>query len=511
MTILIVEDELYARQSLEAQLYSYDRNREFTVLQAANGQEGLGIFRQRHPDLVITDIKMPRMDGIEMLQEIKKLNQDTPVVIMTAYSDFQYARDALKAGAVDYLLKPVDEKAVADCLDRYYERAGSTTDAEQLSGQDAAVRCVLMTMEGQQPDFIGKRLFDKTFHDFYLAALNPSGQRLRREQLRKWIEESAGSVVSSNMRLIGRMNGLWILVMQGFETYKSFIMKLQTRADENGCLVSCGVSARHSGADSVSAAWDEAYHALLLRMTDVNPVHFHEQADESDGNRRVEFRISKDQETLLEQALEHRNGARFTEVLHAVFADIPRNPQARSLETLYLHLRVICLRAAGLQGNVGGRVCILDDYGILQCDSLQEMETYFMDVGRQLCEDGALSQDRRDILSCIEEYVNKHYSEEVTIKKLAEEILFMNRDYVSHVFAEQKRMNFSVYLRQVRMAHAKEFLAQSSLSVSEVARLTGYKDFSQFIRNFKLETGMTPKKYRDSQRNIRQSGRTENT
>lgn len=103
MTILIVEDELYARQSLETQIYGYDRNREFTVLLASNGREGLEIFRRKHPDLVITDIRMPQMDGIEMLREIRGLNPDTPVVIMTAYSEFQYARDALKAGAVDYL------------------------------------------------------------------------------------------------------------------------------------------------------------------------------------------------------------------------------------------------------------------------------------------------------------------------------------------------------------------------------------------------------------------------
>lgn len=74
----------------------------------------------------------------------------------------------------------------------------------------------------------------------------------------------------------------------------------------------------------------------------------------------------------------------------------------------------------------------------------------------------------------------------------------MNRDYVSHLFAEQKKVNFSTYLRQVRIVHAKEFLSESTLSIAEVAALTGYKDFSQFIRNFKLETGMTPKKYRDS-------------
>ncbi len=500
MTILIVEDELYARQSLETQIYSYDRNQEFTVLLAANGREGLEIFRRKHPDLVITDIKMPQMDGIEMLRAIRGLNPDTPVVIMTAYSEFQYARDALKAGAVDYLLKPADEKAISDCLDKYFEKARRKADAEQMNGQDAAARCVLMTIEGLRPDGIGRKLFDKTFHAYYVAALNPMGQRLQREPLRAWIEECAASTISNNMRLIGMLNGLWILVTQDFETYRSFFLKLAAKAREGGCSFCCGISGRHNGEASIAAAWEEAYYALLQYMTDGNPVHFHEQAEEPGGvSGRKEFRISQDRVALLEQALEQRNGARFTEILHAVFADLPRNPQTRSLETLYLHLRVICLRAAGLQEDKGERICILDDHGILQCSSLQEMESYFQDIGRQLCESREVPPDRRDVISSIEEYVSQHYSEDITLKKMAEEVLFMNRDYVSHLFAEQKKVNFTAYLRQIRIVHAKELLSGSTLSVAEVAALTGYKDFSQFIRNFKLETGMTPRKYRDSQ------------
>ncbi len=499
MTILIVEDELYARQSLETQIYSYDRNREFTVLSAANGREGLEMFCRKHPDLVITDIKMPQMDGISMLQEIRKRNPDTPVVIMTAYSEFQYARDALKAGAVDYLLKPAEERAIADCLDKYFEKARRRADADQMSGQDAAVRCVLMTIEGVRPDGIGRKLFDKTFHAYYIAALNPMGHRLQREQLRTWIEECAASTISSNMRLIGMLNGLWILVIQDFETYKSFFLKLLARAEEGGCAIRCGVSDRHNGEASIAAAWEEAYYALLQYITDGNPIHFQEQADEPGGScERKEFRISQDRVALLERALEQKNGVRFTEILHAVFTDIPRNPQVRSLETLYLHLRVICLRAAGRQGDAGEKINILDDHGILQCSSLREMEDYFHDIGRQLCESRELPPDRRDVIRGIEEYVNRHYSEDITLKKMAEEVLFMNRDYVSHLFAEQKKVNFSTYLRQVRIVHAKEFLSESTLSIAEVAALTGYKDFSQFIRNFKLETGMTPKKYRDS-------------
>ena len=74
--------------------------------------------------------------------------------------------------------------------------------------------------------------------------------------------------------------------------------------------------------------------------------------------------------------------------------------------------------------------------------------------------------------------------------------MLFRSDYLSHLFAEKKGISFSVFLRQIRMEHARELLERENFSVTEVALMTGYNDTSQFIRFFKQETGMTPKKYR---------------
>ena len=72
----------------------------------------------------------------------------------------------------------------------------------------------------------------------------------------------------------------------------------------------------------------------------------------------------------------------------------------------------------------------------------------------------------------------------------------MNRSYISHLFAEKKGISFSAFLRMIRICHAKEFLTDARWSVTDVALMSGYNDTSQFIRIFRQETGMTPKKYR---------------
>lgn len=85
---------------------------------------------------------------------------------------------------------------------------------------------------------------------------------------------------------------------------------------------------------------------------------------------------------------------------------------------------------------------------------------------------------------------------DITVRELAESVFFMNQNYISHLFAEKKGISFSAFLRQVRISHAKELLKEEKWSVTEVAAMVGYNDTSQFIRIFRQEVGVTPKKYR---------------
>lgn len=102
-TILIVEDEQVLRQTLATLL----TDEGYDVLQAANGREGHDVALANRIDLVITDVRMPEMDGMTLLGHLRQLMPETPVIMLTAYGTVQTAIDALRAGAVDYILKPV--------------------------------------------------------------------------------------------------------------------------------------------------------------------------------------------------------------------------------------------------------------------------------------------------------------------------------------------------------------------------------------------------------------------
>lgn len=115
--VVIVEDEELVRRGI-VQAVDWQSVDCAVVGEAANGAEGLEVIRRERPEIIVTDIKMPRMDGIEMLRKLRTEGNSAAVILLTAYSDFTYAQAALKLGAVDYLLKPFHDGELEEAVAR---------------------------------------------------------------------------------------------------------------------------------------------------------------------------------------------------------------------------------------------------------------------------------------------------------------------------------------------------------------------------------------------------------
>jgi DNA-binding response OmpR family regulator len=118
MRVLCVEDEVNLAHLIRGALGS--RFKEFLL--AYNGEEGLDIFRARHPDVVITDITMPGMDGLEMAREIHRINPEIPIIVLSAYSDKEKLLGAIDAGIVKYFIKPFDPEELLGYLESLAEK-----------------------------------------------------------------------------------------------------------------------------------------------------------------------------------------------------------------------------------------------------------------------------------------------------------------------------------------------------------------------------------------------------
>lgn len=139
--VLVVEDEEMIRKGIVLTVDWKNLDCEIAG-EAANGEEGLSAAERLRPDIIITDLKMPKMDGISMLTELRKRGCTSKVIILTAYSSFNYARSALRLGAVDFLLKPYHdgelEEAILRLRELYPENDASDAAGEAADGNGAA-------------------------------------------------------------------------------------------------------------------------------------------------------------------------------------------------------------------------------------------------------------------------------------------------------------------------------------------------------------------------------------
>lgn len=127
--VLIAEDEVPERRGLIALLERYYPDRLALCAAAENGREAVRLAREFRPELILMDINMPEMDGLEAAAEIRKITEEAEIVIITAYSRFDYARRAIRLGVTDYMVKPYSIKTLRETLDRALERVSLRREA----------------------------------------------------------------------------------------------------------------------------------------------------------------------------------------------------------------------------------------------------------------------------------------------------------------------------------------------------------------------------------------------
>ncbi|HHK0522566.1 TPA: two-component system response regulator RssB [Pseudomonas aeruginosa] len=150
-TLLIIDDDEVVRESLAA--YLEDSN--FKVLQALNGLQGLQIFESEQPDLVICDLRMPQIDGLELIRRIRQTASETPIIVLSGASVMSDAVEALRLGAADYLIKPLEDLAVLEhsvrrALDRAYLRVENQRYRDKLEAANRELQASLNLLQEDQ-------------------------------------------------------------------------------------------------------------------------------------------------------------------------------------------------------------------------------------------------------------------------------------------------------------------------------------------------------------------------
>jgi two-component system response regulator YesN len=502
--VLIVDDEKPIRQWFTFTIEKSGRPYQ-VVGEAANGKEALAIFREHLPDLVITDIRMPVMDGIELMREIKAIAPATDVVILTCYPDFDYAREAVKQGAFDYMLKAeVQDRDILDLLEKIRikrEQQGNLMQSLQIHRRvqmnawlDDLIKGKLAGEEQAE-----KRLRELKIHlaDHFLFAMAIRPDTIENGNRVDPLAGLAGSFYSfiyesDKLILLGSLPKSNSRMAQRESLFK---LAGEVQRAVGGSI---GVSNLFSGFTNIRTACKEAL-ALL----------------------NLEFYQGRGSIILTDKKVEYLNLPEIQELEKRIIAAIEAQDgsavMARTKELLMLlekgnvldvqGVRRICHEILGVLSAKAYLNGESDSVGKLKFNIAEELrrKRYFrelsdwvLEVAETMIEAFKIPEGKYSaIVKRALDYLGEHYNEAVSLKEIAA-LVHLNPNYFCQLFKAETGENFSNYLTSLRLKKAEELLKNTDLRAYEIAEKIGYPNLSYFSRIFKKYTGKSPFEYRNS-------------
>ncbi|NBD23336.1 helix-turn-helix domain-containing protein [Paenibacillus glycinis] len=495
MKIVIADDENPVRYALRSMIGEMDAS--WTIAgETSNGEGLLGLLSEHRPNVAIVDIRMPGMDGLEAIRRGKLLSPMTKWIILSGYSDFRFAQEALKLGASEYMLKPVGpeelERALyatykdgRDLLLLHNERFGCNLSA--LVNGLISVR--LEDREGifHQGSFMGA-VFEldrpagglgraEAHEAFYRSLTDCLEAHLHSGVLLAVVTLPGGELAAVSARESGNRCGGKRQAADFFEAVK----RIAASASGPDEAITVLMTGECRGFKELGGRL-----SLLQRVRDLRffcgfgeAIEY--EAWQGTAGREELLAIGR----LLSAGLEYLQDRQYLNFQNALSELEPlwskweiggRESEKRSL------LRYLRHAAAGIR---------LPEDGLAE-GMIVELRSY----GEKVLREGKSKEDaRHDVVAQVLRHIERHYAEEVGIGQLAD-LLNVSPSYLSTQFHKKTGMTFMKYLTQLRMGKAEELLIGTRLQIKQIAEEVGYFSTRHFTKLFTEAYGKYPSDYR---------------
>lgn len=526
--ILIVDDEPIERETL-AMIAERCCSDIKIAGEASNGREAIALARELKPDIIFMDIKMPGINGIEAAKTIKNSDQRVKIVLVTAYDYFEYAKESLKIGIDDFLLKPVLKDDFLECIDRMIKKISReikqqkfdenvTQKLKELSSfiESELISSLLLRLEEQQiQEYF--QLLNISFSYGYalIASIDDDGASalvadgLRRKVYGKRIYEKVilrfGELGIRHISSIIN-NCLYILVLSErpdsdynqkiYSLHLTSMLEEYIRA-ETGIELNLGVGMMY---DSVAKLFDsflEAQVALNFDQDSNQGVHF------SDINVKINYleypyHIEK---LLCEKIVKGDTGesrAALEKLLNWVIANCASLSETR--QKLFEIVVMITRSVAIFEHIEKGLLNTARYYDeIKSVESANEIVAYMNRIIQELIDsvNKVRKVNSNQQVSKAVEFINREYVRDITLEDVAKAVS-LSPYYFSRLFKQETGENFVDYLTKHRMSVAKKLMKDNSLSVKDVCYSVGYNDPNYFSKLFKKCYGVNPSEFKDN-------------
>lgn len=510
MKAVVIEDEILIREGL-CKLMKKMFPEIIISGVAGNGQEGLACIERDNPDLVITDIKMPVMDGLEMITKIQESGLFPKVIVLTAYSEFSYAQQAVKLGVCDYIIKPVVVQEFVQTIRKIqnlYEQEQKRTPDEMgnLVHIVSGILYGTSILDERMEEFLDKkygikkdtRLIEMLI---YMGQNFETGRERKRNEVCRILKQKELEFVLVDMEYDKTI----LVVIYGYSSrqeierwYQNQIL-FQTRGERKqgtsyGMLEVEGIERIREGYQKLLPYMD--WNIVLGNDVLISYPHI--------ADVQTEICIYPvELENQVKTAICIGENEKIREII-VRFHNYFINGQVYSpkeIKESYVRFQWSILNIAKEIGcidykKVDQKVLLDRIMNAKTEDELKEtFEELLMHMNTSDKETEAVSLAVKKAQSMIHEF----YADGITLNEIADR-LNLTQEYLGTQFHKELGENFSTYIRNYRLSKAKELLIGTQLKQYEISEKVGYTDAKYFARVFKECVGMSPAEYRKSNR-----------
>ena len=469
MKILVVDDEPLVRQYIVQCVRDAGENE---IIAAVNsGAKVLQEMRENPADVIFADITMPKMDGIALLKELKKLYPSTAVIMLTCHDDFGYARAAMQSGAKDYILKTeVSADKIREALDKL-QNSHQQQMAKDMAKEMERGRFLRHLVDGQE-NIPPIKAEDLKKHSIYLE---------ERAYLAVVFLNRKDNTEIIQRCLEGHFENSIFFIYSEQEAYLLTNMKREAFFDQKeaiSLIYHCAPQIKGGiGCSDVHHHFSHLQRAFAEAVRDFDAGFYQVPAQELPQEshvREVETGIMRASVKLMDGDI--RGGCIDLERLLKYVEEYKVRSSFVREAVQKLFSRLAIQRDRGLQ-DIADIVSSCRTFSAL-CEVVRE--------GIAILQPGYSVAIRKAV-----DHIHHHYAEDLSLNTVAD-VVFLNRDYLSRQFKKEVGVNFSEYLMKVRMKQARRLLENSSLRISEVACSIGIMNVSYFSTVFHKTFGCKP-------------------
>lgn len=528
-SLIIVDDEQDVREAVISTI-DWESLGFRIVAEAENGREAFDLVERLNPDVLITDIKMPYMDGIELVRTVRETNPAVKIVMLTGFSEFEYAKSAIKYNIIEYMLKPISAQSMTETLQTIRKKLDD--EREESSNLERLKSSYMESLP--------------IIREGFLVSLVTSSQPLSglRQQINKLglkltgcsnlvftvdisSEGLAGSsfatddvimVLESVLNLVKRIVEKYMMaecfrcgekitvILSGsraeIERYSSILMREISQSAEKsmGLRIVIGSSGRFDEFMQVQQAYHDSLAALNYRFAagEDNIICI----DDLEPGRRAAFRLPESLTLELDALLKTGSSAEIGRFINSLFEQLLREKAtAADYRLCIFEIASVAVRATRVLNDPAEEAQGLSLIGELYNNkSVDEIRQKLKSQCTRLNEQ--ISQQRQKNASIIIDqawaYIRANYADANASVKSASQHLHVSPNYLSALFKKGTGDSLINALISVRMEKARELVQSTGMKVLEIAGHTGYTDQHYFSYCFKKHFGLSPNEMRSN-------------